>query len=197
MQLKKNLPPVLLLGVFATLSASFCTAQDAKTTVVELADGKIVLQAPGEWVKVQPKSNIVQYEFSAPKLEEKDKAKAARVTFTASGGTIEANIDRWYGQFEQPDKSATKEKAKVEKFDADGQTIHWVDIPGTFKDTMGAGPFAPSKAPTMRENYRMLGAIIETKGMGNHYVKITGPAETVEKLSEGFKKMLKELKVKS
>ena len=85
----------------------------------------------------------------------------------------------------------------MEKFDADGQTIHWVDIPGTFKDTMGAGPFAPSKAPTMRENYRMLGAIIETKGMGNHYVKITGPAETVEKLAEGFKKMLKELKVKS
>ena len=62
---------------------------------------------------------------------------------------------------------------------------------------MGAGPFAPSQAPKIRENYRMLGAIIETKGMGNHYVKITGPAETVEKLAEGFKKMLKELKVKS
>lgn len=196
MQLKMNLR-LLLLSAFAVLSASFAEAQDAKTTTVELAEGKITLQAPQEWVKVQPKSNIVQYEFTAPKLEEKDKAKAARITFTASGGSVEDNIARWYGQFEQPDKSATKEKAKVEKFDADGQTIHWVDIPGTFKDTMGAGPFAPSKAPTLREKYRMLGGIIETKGMGNHYVKITGPAETVEKLAEGFKKMLKELKVKS
>jgi hypothetical protein len=196
MHLKLNLK-VLLLGVLVTLTASFAKAQDAKTTTVELADGKITLVAPQEWVKGQPKSNIVQYEFSAPKVEDKDKDKAARITFTASGGTIEANIDRWYTQFEQADKSSTKDKAKVEKFDAGGQTIHWVDIPGTFKDTMGAGPFAPSKAPTMRENYRMLGAIIETKGMGNHYVKITGPADTVEKLAEGFKKMLKELKVKS
>lgn len=196
MHLKLN-SRVLSFGLLLTLSANFVAAQEAKPTTVELADGKITLLAPQEWVQAKPKSNIVQYEFSAPKLEEKDKDKAARITFTASGGTIEDNIIRWYGQLEQPDKSATKDKAKVEKFDADGQTIHWVDIPGTFKDTMGAGPFAPSKAPTMRENYRMLGAIIETKGMGNHYVKITGPAETVEKLAEGFKKMLKELKVKS
>jgi hypothetical protein len=196
MHFKKN-TGVWLLGVLVACAANSVSAEDPKATTVELANGQITLLAPEEWVKGQPKSNIVQYEFSAPKLEEKDKAKAARITFTASGGTIEANITRWFDQFEQPDKSATKDKAKLEKFDADGQTVHWVDIPGTFKDTMGAGPFAPSKAPTMRENYRMLGAIIETKKMGNHYVKITGPTETVEKLAEGFKKMLKELKVKS
>jgi len=187
--------PVWLFGALIAIFPSLTNAQDAKPTDMELADGKIKLVAPAEWIKVQPKSNIVQFEFTAPKVE--DKAQAARVTFTASGGTIEQNIERWYGQFEQADKSATKDKAKIEKFDVDGQTIHWVDIPGTFKDTMGAGPFAPSKAPTLRENYRMLGAIIETKGMGNHYVKITGPADTVEKLAEGFKKMLKDLKVKS
>ncbi len=197
MRLKLNLS-ALMLAALASLTPACAFADDsAKTTAVELADGNIQLVAPAEWVKVQPKSNIVQYEFSAPKLDETEKAQAARITFTASGGTIEQNIERWYGQFEQADKSATKDKAKVEKFDVDGQTVHWVDIPGTFKDTMGAGPFAPSKAPTLRENYRMLGAIIETKGMGNHYVKITGPAETVDKLAEGFKKMLKELKVKS
>jgi len=196
MQLKMNFR-VFLLGAFVTLIANFAVAQDAKTTTVELADGKITLVVPEAWVQVKPKSNIVQYEFSAPKVDEKEKDMGARITFTASGGSIEDNLVRWYGQFEQADKSSTKDKAKVEKFDADGQTVHWVEIPGTFKDTMGAGPFAPSKAPTMRENYRMLGAIIETKGMGNHYVKITGPAETVEKLADGFKRMLQELKVKS
>ncbi len=40
----------------------------------------------------------------------------------------------------------------------------------------------------------MLGAIIETKTMGNHYVKLNGPADMVEKLAEGFKKSLKELR---
>lgn len=196
MQLKMNFR-VVLLGTLATLFANFAVAQDAKTTPVELSNGKLILAAPADWVQVKPKSNIVQYEFSAPKLDEKEKDKAARITFTASGGSIEDNLVRWYGQFEQADKSSTKDKSKVEKFEVAGQTIHFVDIPGNFKDTMGAGPFAPSKAPTLRENYRMLGAIIETKDLGNHYVKITGPADTVEKLAEGFKKMLKELVVKS
>lgn len=196
MQLKMNFR-VVLLGTLATLFANFAVAQDAKTTPVELSNGKLLLAAPADWVQVKPKSNIVQYEFSAPKLDEKEKDKAARITFTASGGSIEDNLVRWYGQFEQADKSSTKDKSKVEKFEVAGQTIHFVDIPGNFKDTMGAGPFAPSKAPTLRENYRMLGAIIETKDLGNHYVKITGPADTVEKLAEGFKKMLKELVVKS
>lgn len=196
MQLKMNLR-VALLGTLAMLFANLAVAQDAKTTPVELSNGKLILAAPADWVQVKPKSNIVQYEFSAPKLDEKEKDKAARITFTASGGSIEDNLVRWYGQFEQADKSSTKDKSKVEKFEVAGQTIHFVDIPGTFKDTMGAGPFAPSKAPTLRENYRMLGAIIETKELGNHYVKITGPADTVEKLAEGFKKMLKELVVKS
>lgn len=189
---------VWILTLVTGLSANLAFGDDsAKPTEIALADGKIALVAPAEWVKLQPKNKIVQYEFSAPKVEEKDKDKAARITFTASGGTIEQNIDRWYGQFEQADKSSTKDKAKIEKFEVDGQTVHLIDIPGTFKDTMGAGPFAPSAPPTLRENYRMLGAIIETKGMGNHYVKITGPVETVDKLAEGFKKMLKELKVKS
>lgn len=196
MQLKMNFR-VVLLGTLATLFANFAVAQDAKTTPVELSNGKLILAAPADWVQVKPKSNIVQYEFSAPKLDEKEKDKAARITFTASGGSIEDNLVRWYGQFEQADKSSTKDKSKVEKFEVAGQTVHFVDIPGNFKDTMGAGPFAPSKAPTLRENYRMLGAIIETKDLGNHYVKITGPADTVEKLAEGFKKMLKELVVKS
>ena len=196
MQLKMNFR-VVLLGTLATLFANFAVAQDAKTTPVELSNGKLILAAPADWVQVKPKSNIVQYEFSAPKLDEKEKDTAARITFTASGGSIEDNLVRWYGQFEQADKSSTKDKSKVEKFEVAGQTIHFVDIPGNFKDTMGAGPFAPSKAPTLRENYRMLGAIIETKDLGNHYVKITGPADTVEKLAEGFKKMLKELVVKS
>jgi hypothetical protein len=48
----------------------------------------------------------------------------------------------------------------------------------------------------MRDKYRMLGAIIETKDMGQHFLKITGPAETVEKLKDGFRKMLEGLEVK-
>lgn len=159
-----------------------------------LADGKLILKAPAEWKPVQPKSQIVQFEFAAPASEEKADNQA-RVTIMGAGGSIADNIARWYTQFEQPDGSSTKDKSKAEKIEVAGQTIHIVDIPGTFKDA-GGGPFFQQRPPVMREKYRMLGAIIETKDMGQHFLKITGPAATVDKLRDGFRKMLEGLEVK-
>ncbi len=187
------------MSTFSLLAFAFCcfaglSADAQEASKIELADGKIVMTAPDTWKKVQPKSNIVQYEFSAP-ANAKEGDETARITIMGAGGSVEANIDRWYGQFEQPDGKATKDKAKTEKFEAAGQTVHWVDINGNFKDTMGGGPFAGGKT-VIRENHRMLGAIIVTKDGGNYFVKITGGKDVLEKLSEGFKKSLKEIVAK-
>ena len=75
-----------------------------------------------------------------------------------AGGSIEDNIDRWLGQFIQPDGKKTKDKAKIDKKKIAGVPVHVVDIAGTYKDTPG-GPFARGKTID-REDYRMLGAII-------------------------------------
>ena len=53
MLLKINLRWISL-GVLGMLFANFAGAQDAKTTNVELADGKIALVAPSDWVQVKP-----------------------------------------------------------------------------------------------------------------------------------------------
>ena len=173
-------------------------AEQSKKTAagqtISLADGKLILKAPAEWKSVPPKSQIVQFEFAAPADADKPENQA-RITVMGAGGPIADNINRWFGQFEQPDGSSTKDKSKVEKIEVAGQTIHLVDVPGTFKDS-GGGPFFQQRPPVMRENYRMLGAIIETKDMGQHFFKITGPAATVEKLKAGFRKMLEGLEVK-
>jgi hypothetical protein len=178
-------------------------AQEGASKTIELADGKIVLPIPKEWKKEEPKSRIVQYEFSAPvakegegeKKEEIKPADLARITIMGAGGGVEANLDRWYTQFEQPGGGSTKEKAKLDKFEAGGQTVHYVDVSGSFKDTMGAGPFS-GKPAVLRENYRMLGAIIVTDGLGEYFIKITGPDAVVGELDESFRAMLKELKTR-
>ncbi len=167
-------------------------AQDAAK--IDLGAGKLALTAPKEWKKIEPKSNMIQYEFTAP-ADAKEGDETARITIMAAGGSLEANIDRWYGQFEQPDGKSTKEKSKTEKFEADGQDIHWVDIPGNFKETMGGGPFSGGKT-VVRENYRMLGAIIVGKDQSQYFIKMTGSKDLLEKLSDGFKKSLKELDAK-
>ncbi len=177
-------------AVFGSASSQ-CVAQDEGPTL-SLGDGKITLQAPKEWKKEQPRSRILQYEFSAPASAKEDEGKA-RITVMAAGGSIDANIDRWYGQFKQPSGKATKDVAKTEKFDVAGQTVHWVDISGTFEESMGGGPFAPGRK-VERAGYRMIGAILVGADRRQYFFKMTGPEKVVDELDEGFKKMLKALK---
>jgi hypothetical protein len=200
----KSCVAILCASVFAF--ASMTRAEDPKGTTIELAKGKIVLQMPKDWKKEVPKSNIVQYEFSAPFVSEKDvdgdkgrdakkgeKTELARITIMGAGGGVEANLERWYGQFD--DAAKAKKEANLEEFDAAGHKVHFVSIMGTFKDTMGGGPFSGAKA-VLRENYSMLGAIIVTKDLEQYFIKVTGPSATVENLTDGFKKMLKEMESK-
>lgn len=161
-----------------------------KGTTVELARGKLQLQTPADWKKQKPRSRMTQYEFSAP-AKAKEGEKTARITITQAGGSIPANIDRWKGQF----ANADTDKTKLEKFEAAKQTIHVLDIQGDFNESMGGGPFAPGKI-VKREGYRMIGAIVETKGLGTYFVKMTGPQEVVKKLADDMKKMLKGLEAK-
>lgn len=119
----------------------------------------------------------------------------ARITVSSSRGSLDANLERWYGQFIQPDGKSSKDAAKVEKFDVAGQSVHFVDLTGTYQESMGGGPFAPGKI-VKREDYQMLGAIVVTKAGDQYFIKMTGPKDVCSKLSEGFKKMLKEMQAK-
>jgi hypothetical protein len=110
------------------------------------------------------------------------------MTVMGAGGTVQANIDRWYGQFTQPDGSATKDKATSKKINVAGCAVTMVDISGTYKDMPG-GPFAGGRA-IERPEYRMLAAIIEVPDQGNYFLKFYGPAKTVAKHADGFRAMI-------
>lgn len=187
----KNMLFLALIG-FACVTAIAAPSRAQDATKIELADGKIEMTAPADWKKIEPKSRIVQYEFSSP-ADAKEGDEKARITIMEAGGSVDENIERWYGQFEQADGKATKDKATTEKFDVDGLTVHWVDIPGSFKDSMGGGPFSGGKT-VLRKDYRMLGAIIVAKDQGKTFIKMTGYKDVVAALADGFKKSLKELK---
>jgi hypothetical protein len=156
---------------------------------VVLAEGKLVVTAPEAWVRKQPRSRIVEHEFSVPPVG--GESVDGRFTVMGAGGGVEANIDRWISQFSQPDGSSTKEKTKIQKMQVNGIEVHYVDIPGTYKDQ--AGPFAPAQ---VRDNFRLLGAIIVTEKAGMHFLKLTGPKATMAAQEEPFKQMVNSLKAK-
>jgi len=171
------------LGVGAEDDKSAGTVDRA----ILIADGKLELTAPGTWNRREPKISIVEHEFAIPAAEG-DKVDG-RMTIMASGGSIEDNIDRWVGQFSQPDGRSTKDKAKVKRREIAGMKVHLVDLSGTFKDQRV--PFAPAI-----ERARMLAAIVETTNGGNYFFKFYGPERTVAANEKEFNTMLEGIKKK-
>ncbi len=179
--------PALFVMLASLIAASHATADptpDAREFTV--ANGSFSLAAPADWQRVRPRSMIVETEFSVPPVGED--SQAGRMTVMGAGGSIEANIDRWCGQFSQPDGSKTADKTTTKKLRIAGCQVTLVDITGTYKDMPG-GPFAGGRAVD-RPDYRMLAAIIETEHAGNYFVKFYGPAATVGKSVAGFRTMV-------
>ena len=97
-----------------------------------------------------------------------------------SSGSVEANINRWLGQFNEPKE---KLSAKVEKKKIKSDTITTVSAKGTYM----SGPPLGQKVPCMA-NYAMRGAIIECKGGPIFIIKMTGPVDEVTKSAADFDK---------
>jgi hypothetical protein len=198
--MKKFYLPALFTIAWLGFSCAWCVttggADDAPAEDelnFDLADGRFLLSAPEGWLRKKPATRIVEHEFEVPASDGDE--RPGRVTVTGAGGSIEDNIDRWIGQFSQPDKSSTKEKTKREKLSVAGQEVTMIEVSGTYLDKP---PFAAADAGTKRENYRMLAAIVVTKKgekkTGNYFIKFVGPNQTVEDHTEGFKKMIEGLK---
>lgn len=150
---------------------------------VSLSQGKYTMSGPKGWTKKTPRINLIEAEFAIPKVEGDN--NDGRLTVMASGGGVQANVDRWKGQFSKTEKSSVT-KMKVGEFE-----VHMVDITGTFKDQRG--PFAPA---TMKKDYRMMGAIIVMEDGPDYFAKFYGPQKTVAKNAKEFEAFVKSFKKK-
>ena len=145
--------------------------------------GGLELAAPESWVRQPPRSQFVTAEFTLPRAEGDE--NDGRLTVSVAGGSIDANLERWRGQFEG---ELTRDVA--EDLEVAGLTVKLLDCAGTFNDQ--PGPFAPG---VQREGYRMIGAVIPTEGQLT-FVKAYGPEKTIEKYEESIRTFLQSLKTK-
>ena len=155
----------------------------------DIAGGKFKLVAPDTWIRKEPKVRIIDHEFEVPASE--DDERSGRVTVMGAGGTVEENLDRWFGQFLQPDGSSTKDAAEIDEMTVAGQEVHLVDVSGTYVDKP---PFAGRGIE--RENYRMLAAIIATKSGQDYFIKLYGPERTIAENEKAFVGMIEGLEAK-
>jgi hypothetical protein len=152
------------------------------------AGGELRYKAPDGWVKEQTTSKMRVAQYTLPKTEG-DPADASLVVYyfgATQGGAVQANIDRWVNQMQQPDGSASKDKAKTETSTVNGLKVTSVDVSGTYTAEMAPG----SGSAHNDANYRMRAAVIETP-KGNYFLKLVGPAKTMGHWDQSFTDFVK------
>lgn len=175
---KTALPAALLL-LFAWHGA----AHAIETVSVSVAEGALSFEAPTAWQASPPRNNLIEREFSV-QPPDGSAGSAARLTVMAAGGSVDANIARWVGQFRDTEGGADRSGADVERIEQNGVKFTLVDIAGTYLDGRPFGPKTP------REGYRMLAAIAQTADEGNYFFKLVGPTEAVSPAKESFREMV-------
>ncbi len=156
---------------------------NAGGTASPTGQSPIQYQEPAGWVKETPASNMRKAQYRLPHAEgDEEDAELAVFNFgPGQGGTVDSNIDRWVGQFANPDGSPVEKAGKVTEKTVAGKTVTIVDVSGTYITSMA--PMMASGPP--KPNYRMLAAIIDSS-QGPWFFKLTGPHDTVQKWESSF-----------
>jgi hypothetical protein len=105
-----------------------------------------------------------------------------------AGGGIQQNIDRWIGQFKQPDGSASAKAARQNVETINGFRVTTVDLTGTFSGGGMMGAASSGEKP----GWRLLGAIVEGPE-GAVFFKLIGPGKTISAAQNEFQSLLKSL----
>jgi hypothetical protein len=143
--------------------------------------GGLKWSAPAAWKKGPDRPmRLATYSIPAAKG---DAAAAELAVFyfgPAEGGSVDANVQRWIGQFEQ----AAGEKPKIEKQSLHGLPATRIEVSGTYN---AGGPMMGGGAP--RPDHRLIGVIVEGP-KGNVFFKLTGPRKTVTAANKELRGLL-------
>ncbi len=148
---------------------------------------RLLWTAPEGWIEEQPTSEMRLSQYRLAKTEgDSEDAVCYVAHFPGTGGSVEANLLRWYDQFQQPDGTPSAARAKVNKAEYHGLKQTTVDLTGTFQQsTTPMGPESEEKP-----GFRMLGAVVETP-VGPWFAKLTGPERTVARWEKSFYEFMK------
>lgn len=167
-------PPVPV-AVQESETASSDTSETGGPSTVRVSGFRLTPPAGWRQVELSPE----QSGFIDARFEIDGAGDDVRLTMSTTGGGIDANIDRWIGQFRQPDGAA----AQQETLDVNGMTVTWVDISGDYQG-MG-GP--------VQSGWRMLAAAFHGSPR-DFYIKLTGPQEEIGNLSDSFRSLVESVR---
>src|SRR4030095_16374838 len=134
----------------------------------------LTFTAPAGWASDLTSWSMRVAQYSLPRAAgDTQDAELFVYYFGGSGGTVEANIERWVGQMQQPDGRPSSAVAKRQSRTINGLKVTLVDVPGTYVAEMTPGASQRHNSP----NFHLRAAVIETSN-GPSFLNLTGPANT-------------------
>jgi len=157
--------------------------------VAAVAAAGLTYTSPAGWTTVPTSSSMRVAQFTLPR-EKGDPEPAELVVyyFGGSGGSVEANIERWLAQMQQPDGRPSKAVATRESRTVNGLSVSLVDVSGTYVAETAPGSAEHHNSP----NFRLRAGVVQTPG-GPYFIKLTGPAKTVAAQSQAFDRFVASL----
>jgi hypothetical protein len=136
--------------------------------------------APPRW-HVAPNTNRMRLAtYQVPRAP--GDAADAELSIATAGGSVDANAERWIGQFDATGRSSAKRSVrKVGSFD-----VLVVEVQGSYSGGMG------TEAPS-QPGWALLGAIVAMPKMP-YFFKLTGPAKSVVAARQEFDAMIASLR---
>jgi hypothetical protein len=149
--------------------------------------------APEGWISESPASSSRRAQYKLPRVPaDPEDAEMVVFYFQGGGGTPQANVERWVGQFQNPDGSAPGSNAQIGHRSIHGIPVTTVDVKGTYNNST---MMSMRGQASLKKHFRMLAAIAETAN-GPWFLKLTGPEKTVAKWEPSFEKFLDSLEQK-
>lgn len=158
---------------------------------VAFAQPTLRYETPMEWTESPSRSPMRVTQFILPRVPgDPEDAELVVFYFGGSGGSVDANLQRWIGQMEQPDGRPSFEAAATIGFDADGLAVTLLEVPGTYVAAVRPGSTERFNKP----DYRLMAAVVESPA-GPYFFKLVGPDRTVERWDEVFTSFLRSVRV--
>ncbi len=149
----------------------------------------ITWEVPSTW-KVGPTQQMRVATYVVPATEgDSADAECAIFHFPGTGGAKDANLERWEGQFEQPDGRNSADLASISETEVNGMKVTTIELSGTYR--VSGGPMM--EVHEKRSGYRLMGAIVETP-QGPVFFKTVGPEKTVDSAKGHFMEMIKSIR---
>ncbi len=137
----------------------------ARPTDIRGPEAALTWKAPPRWQLVPSASAMRIATYRIPRAS--GDGADPELSIIRAGGTVDANADRWVGQFDAAaQKTAKRSTRKVGNLDV---TI--VEVKGTYSGGM-------TQEPTPSSDWALVGAIVSTPETP-HFFKLTGPAKSV------------------